>query len=81
MCCRVLTRSIKWGSGEHKILCEKYVIDAAQITDDLIKRDLRDLAPDLDSKFTGLVQDPALLRRNPFLPLVKALHKIKFFKR
>ena len=51
MCCRVLTRSITWGSGEHKILCEKYVLDAAQITDDLIKRDLKKLLPDLDRKF------------------------------
>jgi len=80
MCCRVLTRSIKWGSGEHKILCEKYVIDAAQITDDLIKRDLGEFMPNLDSKFTGIVQDPRLLRRSPFLSLAKALHKIKFFR-
>ncbi len=51
LCCRVLTRNVQWGSAEHKIQCEDYVIDAAQITDDIIKSDLRDHVPQLDSLF------------------------------
>jgi len=51
MCCRVLTRSIEWGAPEHHTLCQKYVIDAAQITDDLIKRNLKEIVPDLDKNF------------------------------
>jgi cysteine synthase A len=51
MCCRVLTKDVTWGSGEHKIMCEKYVVDAAQITDDLIKTKLREKLPQGDSAF------------------------------
>jgi C_GCAxxG_C_C family probable redox protein len=51
LCCRVLTKNVQWGSAEHKILCEKYVVDAAQITDDIIKKDLRDFLPNADSLF------------------------------
>jgi len=77
MCCRVLTRTIKWGSGEHKILCEKYVIDAARITDELIKRDLRDFLPDLDGKFSGSSgeQGPRGYKAK------KVLYKINFLRK
>jgi len=51
MCCRILTKSIVWGSAEHKITCEKYIVDAAHITDDLIKTKLRDKMPEGDSSF------------------------------
>ena len=51
ICCRVLTKSVTWGAAEHKILCEKYVIDAAQITDDLIKAKLHEQLPQADSLF------------------------------
>jgi len=81
LCCRVLTRSIKWGSGEHKILCEKYVIEAARITDDLIKRDLREFLPDLDRKFTGLAPESGASGRKPFIFIAKALYKIKFLRK
>ena len=40
ICCRFLTRNVEWGTAEHKILCETYVIDAAQITEDLIHSNL-----------------------------------------
>jgi cysteine synthase A len=51
ICCRVLTRNVEWGSAEHKITCEDYVIDAALIADEIIKKDLRDQVPQLDSLF------------------------------
>jgi len=51
ICCRVLTRNVKWGSAEHKIACEDYVIYAAQIADEIIKKHLCDLMPHLDSLF------------------------------
>ena len=51
ICCRALTRTVTWGAAEHHILCEQYVIDAAQIIDDIIKRDLKEFLPDLDKKF------------------------------
>lgn len=48
ICCRVLTKSVEWGSAEHKILCEDYVVDAALITDDIIKRELGEFIPHAD---------------------------------
>ncbi len=45
ICCRVLTRSVEWGSAEHKILCEQYVIDAAIITDNILKTHLQEFLP------------------------------------
>jgi len=51
ICCRVLTKTVGWGTAEHKYLCEKYVIYAAQITDDLIKRELKERLPNLDKNF------------------------------
>ena len=45
MCCRVLTKSVKWGSAQHKKLCEKYVIDAAAWTDELLQTQLREFLP------------------------------------
>lgn len=51
ICCRALTKTVEWGSAEHKILCEDYVIDAARITDDIIKRELGDILPNADNLF------------------------------
>ena len=51
ICCRALTKSIEWGSAEHKVFCERYVIDAALITDKIIKRDLKEILPELDRAF------------------------------
>jgi cysteine synthase len=45
ICCRVLTKSVAWGSAEHKYLCERYVIDAAAIADDLLRTKLADYLP------------------------------------
>ena len=51
ICCRALTKNVVWGAAEHHMLCEEYVIDAASITDEIIKRDLKEFLPDLDKKF------------------------------
>lgn len=51
ICCRALTRTVEWGSAEHKILCENYVIYAAQITDEIIKRELHEALPNADKLF------------------------------
>ncbi len=45
ICCRVLTRSIEWGSAQHKMLCEQYVIDSAVITDEILKTRLQEFLP------------------------------------
>ena len=45
ICCRVLTRSVEWGSAQHKTLCEQYVIDAATITDEILKAYLLEFLP------------------------------------
>lgn len=50
ICCRVLTRSVDWGSAQHKILCEQYVIDAAAITDDILKTHLGEFLPQRGGK-------------------------------
>jgi len=63
LCCRVLTRNVLWHSAEHKIQCEKYVIDAAQITDGLIKKSLCAHVPQLDSLFLKYVDgDTSILK-------------------
>ncbi|NPV92326.1 MAG: C_GCAxxG_C_C family protein [Firmicutes bacterium] len=36
-CCKVLTRPVEWGSPEHHEFCEKYVLRAAEITDEILK--------------------------------------------
>jgi cysteine synthase A len=39
-CCRVLTKSVAWGSAQHKTLCETYVIDAARWAAELLEERL-----------------------------------------
>lgn len=50
ICCRVLTKSVEWGSAKHKILCESYVLDAAIILDDLIQTKLLPYLPQSGGK-------------------------------
>lgn len=50
MCCRVLTKTVKWNSAEHKKLCEQYVIDAAVLTDDLFNHELKEFLPKAGGK-------------------------------
>ncbi|MFZ3132202.1 MAG: C-GCAxxG-C-C family (seleno)protein [Desulfosporosinus sp.] len=45
ICCRVLTKSVDWGSAQHKKLCEQYVIEAATLTDDILKTKLLEFLP------------------------------------
>ncbi|MDR2400024.1 MAG: C-GCAxxG-C-C family protein [Deferribacteraceae bacterium] len=42
ICCRILTRSVEWSSAEHKKLCEHYVFDAAEISENIINQRLRE---------------------------------------
>jgi C_GCAxxG_C_C family probable redox protein len=39
-CCRVLTKSVAWGSAQHKTLCETYVIDSARWASELLEERL-----------------------------------------
>lgn len=45
ICCRALTRSVKWKSAQHKRLCQTNVIDAALIVDELLQTYLFDFLP------------------------------------
>ena len=45
ICCRVLTKSVDWGSAQHKVLCEQYVIDASSVMDEIIKTQLHEYLP------------------------------------
>ena len=45
LCCRALTRNVKWNSAEHKIQCEQYVLDATSITDELLHTRLSEYLP------------------------------------
>jgi len=42
LCCRILTKNVVWNSAEHRIQCEKYMLSAADITDEIIRENLRD---------------------------------------
>lgn len=64
VCCRVLTKNVKWNSAEHKLICENYVIEAARITDDIIKNYLYELLPQGGGKSIPTKKNPlALFRR------------------
>ena len=45
LCCRILTKDVEWNSAEHKLRCEKLVQDAAEITEDIIQRELKEYLP------------------------------------
>lgn len=64
ICCRVLTKNVKWNSAEHKITCEEYVINAAKITDDIIRKNLFEFLPQGGGKALPTKKNPlALFRR------------------
>lgn len=44
-CCRILTRGVEWKSKEHKELCSKYIIDTAEILEDILLTDLYQYLP------------------------------------
>lgn len=39
-CCRALTKGVEWGSKNHHEECQKYVIFAVRITEEIVKRQL-----------------------------------------
>lgn len=64
LCCRALTRNVKWNSAEHKIQCEKYVLDATRITDELLHTRLAEYLPGDGQKTLETKKNPlALFRR------------------
>lgn len=64
ICCRVLTKNVKWNSAEHKITCENYVVSAAKITDDIIRENLYEFLPQGGGKTLPTKKNPlALFRR------------------
>ena len=38
-CCRALTKDVEWGSKEHHEECQKYVIAATRIAEEIVKRE------------------------------------------
>ncbi|MFL0195740.1 C-GCAxxG-C-C family (seleno)protein [Clostridium sp. WILCCON 0269] len=36
-CCRALTKSVEWGKPEHHKNCEKYVVYASEVTENILK--------------------------------------------
>ncbi len=64
ICCRVLTKNVKWNSAEHKIKCEEYVVSAAKITEDIIRKNLYEFLPQGGGKALPVKKNPlALFRR------------------
>lgn len=64
ICCRVLTKNVKWNSAEHKITCEEYVVSAAIITEDIILKNLYEFLPQGGGKALPVKKNPlALFRR------------------
>jgi C_GCAxxG_C_C family probable redox protein len=43
ICCRILTKGVEWKSAEHNSLCDRYVHDAAKMTEEIIETQLKDL--------------------------------------
>jgi hypothetical protein len=55
---------VKWNSAQHKITCENYVLEAAKITDDIIKKNLYEFLPQGGGKTIPKKKNPlALFRR------------------
>lgn len=50
MCCRVLTKDFEWNSAEHKFNCEAIVQYVAELTDDIIQRELTEYLPENGGK-------------------------------
>ncbi|KAF0092057.1 MAG: Cysteine synthase A [Fusobacteria bacterium] len=66
ICCRVLTKDVKWNSAEHKITCEEYVISAAKITDEIINKNLSEFLPKTGGKVLPTKKNPLALFRRIF---------------
>ena len=45
VCCRILTKPAEWKSAEQKVLCDNYVHDAVQISEEIIETQLKELLP------------------------------------
>lgn len=58
ICCRVLTKNVKWNSAEHKITCEEYVLCAAKITEDIIHKNLYEYMPQGGGKALPTKKNP-----------------------
>jgi cysteine synthase A len=63
LCCRVLTKNVIWNSAEHKILCEKYVLDAARLADEIIKTSLLEYLPQYGARQVTVKRNPLALLR------------------
>lgn len=63
ICCRVLTKNVKWNSAEHKITCEEYVVNAAKITEDIIRKNLYEFLPQGGGKALPVKKNPLSLFR------------------
>jgi len=64
ICCRVLTKNVEWNSAEHKITCEDYVLEAAQLADGIINKRLFEFLPQGGGKTVPMKKNPlALFRR------------------
>ncbi len=61
ICCRILTKNVKWNSAEHKITCEEYVLSAAKITDDIIQKNLYEFLPQGGGKALPTKKNPLAL--------------------
>ncbi len=70
MCCRVLTKNVKWNSAEHKIQCEQYVIDAATITEELLRDSLKEYLPGQENAPKALK-----MKKNPLAIFHRLLEK------
>lgn len=63
LCCRALTKNVKWNSAEHKIQCENYILDAAKITDELLNTRLAEYLPGDNKKTLETKKNPLAIFR------------------
>lgn len=61
MCCRILTNNFTWNTAEHKLNCEDLVRHAAEITEDIIQRELTEYLPENGGKE---LEERAYISRN-----------------
>ncbi len=46
LCCRVLTKNVRWGSGKHKKQCESFILDVVIWTEEILQNDLNCGSPE-----------------------------------
>jgi C_GCAxxG_C_C family probable redox protein len=63
LCCRVLTKNVVWSSVEHKMLCDKYVLDTARITGEIIRERLWEYRPEGGARHVAMKKNPLALLR------------------